>query len=243
MMKKEHSKNFKIKKLEYYHPIEILKRFQDFEDIVFLDSASSNEKNNRYSYICIDPVHSYAINSLNKNSLFNSQDEIDIRNILKKYRLKNKKNLPDFKCGFAGYISYDHCLGIENIEKINKNSLLMDNIYLGVFDIVIAFDLKLKKTYLYSYNLDNYFSVKNNINHNIRRNKIINLYNIPRIFHERLNSADFKWTAELSKNEYLNKIKKILSYIKAGDIFQVNFTQRFKSKIPKNFSLIQYYTK
>ena len=43
------------------------------------------------------------------------------------------------------------------------------------------------------------------------------------------------------KNEYLNKIKKILSYIKAGDIFQVNFTQRFKSKIPKNFSLIQYY--
>lgn len=243
MITNKYSKNFKTKKLNYFEPIEILKRFQDFEDIVFLDSASSSEKNNRYSYICVDPVHSFKIDHLNKNNLFNSCDEIKIRNILKKFKLKNKNHFPDFRCGLAGYISYDHCLGIENITEINNKPLQLDNIFLGVFDIVIAFDLKLKKTYLYSYNLDNYFKEKKIYDHNARRSKVINLYNIPRLFNENLDNPDFEWIAELTKKEYLNKIKKILSYIKAGDIFQVNFTQRFKSKIPKNFSLIQYYKK
>ena len=48
-----------------------------------------------------------------------------------------------------------------------------------MFDIVIAFDLKIKRSYVFSYDLDYYFKKKNNTAHKIRREKIINLYNIP----------------------------------------------------------------
>ena len=241
MMKQDYSKKIKIKNLNYIDPLEVLKRFQDYSEIVFLDSAGKYKKNNRFSYIAIDPVHSYKIKNTNCNNIFNKKDEKDIKQLLRKNIFKKKKSLPEFQCGLAGYISYDHCLGIENVKKINKKKPLLHNLYLGVFDIVIAFDLKLKRSYLYSYNLDDIYFKNVKLDHRSRRQKIINLYSVPRISNQNIDNIGFKWKSELTKQNYLKKIKKILNYIRSGDIFQVNFTQRFTSSIPKDFSSIFYY--
>ena len=60
-MKRKIEKKINIKELEYIDPIEVFKRFQDYNDLIFFDSASKSEKNNRYSYIALDPVHSYKV--------------------------------------------------------------------------------------------------------------------------------------------------------------------------------------
>ena len=159
-MKSEVIKKIKIKKLKYIDPLEALKRLQNYNELVFFDSASKSQKNNRYSYIALDPIHSYKINQRCKKSIFDKKTEIEIKKIFKKLSFQKKSGYPSFQCGLAGYISYDHCLSIEEIDPINKDIALESNLYLGMFDIVIAFDLKIKRSYVFSYDLDYYFKKK-----------------------------------------------------------------------------------
>ena len=49
----------KTEKLDYINPQDALLRFQDQNNLIFLDSANNTiSKNNRYSYIAFDPIDS-----------------------------------------------------------------------------------------------------------------------------------------------------------------------------------------
>ena len=117
-MKRKTEKKIKIKELEYLDPIEAFKRLQDYNDLIFFDSASKSQKNNRYSYIALDPVQSYKVSKQGRKSIFDTKTEIEIKKIYKKISFKKKNRYPSFQCGFAGYITYDQCLSIENINSI-----------------------------------------------------------------------------------------------------------------------------
>ena len=101
-------KRIKIKteKLDYINPQDALLRFQDQNNLIFLDSANNTiSKNNRYSYIAFDPIDSIKINKKNIN--FSSKEFIKARNILSKVNFKKIRSLPHFQCGYAGYVSYE----------------------------------------------------------------------------------------------------------------------------------------
>ena len=52
----------KTEKLDYINPQDALLRFQDQNNLIFLDSANNTiSKNNRYSYIAFDPIDSIKI--------------------------------------------------------------------------------------------------------------------------------------------------------------------------------------
>ena len=46
---------------------------------------------------------------------------------------------------------------------------------------------------------------------------------------------------ELSREDYLARVEKVIAYIKAGDIFQANFTQRFLAGRPDDYSAFNLY--
>lgn len=52
---------------------------------------------------------------------------------------------------------------------------------------------------------------------------------------------EINWTADLTKNEYLQKIKKVIEYIRAGDVFQVNLSQRFEADLPTGLNAFAHY--
>ena len=230
----------KTEKLDYINPQDALLRFQDQHNLIFLDSANNTiSKNNRYSYIAFDPIDSIKINKKNIN--FSSKEFIKARNILSKVNFKKIRSLPHFQCGYAGYVSYESGLINEKIRNNKKNEKIVPNIYLGLFDIVFAFDNKFKKAFLFSCDLNN--EIKNKANHKVRLQKAKNLYSIPRLNNAKVKLKGFNWKKDFTKKKYILKIKKVLEYIKDGDIFQANITQRFLSKIPNDFKSAQYYLK
>ena len=87
-MKRKTEKKIKIKELEYIDPIEVFKRLQDYNDLIFFDSASKSQKNNRYSYIALDPVQSYKVSKQGRKSIFDKKTEIEIKKIYKKLSIK-----------------------------------------------------------------------------------------------------------------------------------------------------------
>ena len=90
-------------------------------------------------------------------------------NIISKVSFKKIRSLPHFQCGYAGYLSYESGLINEKIRNNKKNEKIVPNIYLGLFDIVFAFDNKFKKAFLISCNLNN--EIKNIVNHEVRIQK------------------------------------------------------------------------
>ena len=174
----------KTEKLDYINPQDALLRFQDQNNLIFLDSANNTiSKNNRYSYIAFDPKDSIKINKKNIN--FSSKEFIKARNILSKVNFKKIRSLPHFQCGYAGYVSYESGLINEKIRNNKRNEKIVPNIYLGLFDIVFAFDNKFKKAFLFSCNLNN--EIKNKVNHEVRLQKAKNLYLIGRKILQRKN--------------------------------------------------------
>ena len=227
---------FKVSRLDYIEPVEAWKKFESYSNVIFLDSAGEQSENNRYSYLAISPLCNFKIEN---KKLY--KDDIEIKNgiknyfknILKKCSHSKISNVPPFQCGFSGYVTYDLCLNIENVKQIAKKEIKYPDLQFGLFDIVIAFDLKLKKAFLFSINLDHLKLSKNSVTHDTRRKEILSRYKLSYIPRAHKNFGSLKWFQEMPKKEYKRKINIIKKYIKQGDIFQANFTHSFWSKNTK----------
>ena len=152
-MKKILKNKFRVFKLDFIEPIRLFRKFETYTKLVFLDSAGHIGANNRYAYLAIDPIctikvknQKVYINDKEKNvSLKNF-----LQNILNTCSHSKIKGIPNFQCGLSGYVSYDYCLNIENIPQIDKKKSNFTDLNIGLYDLVFDFDLKLKKTLLFS---------------------------------------------------------------------------------------------
>ena len=237
-------KKLKVFNLNFIEPIELFKKFETYKELVFLDSAGTEETTNRYSYLAVDPLCTFKVK---KNKIFINNKEK--RGSLKKHlqkalsvcNHKKVKGLPSFQCGLSGYVSYDYCLNIEKIQPIDNKKNNFPDLNIGLFDLVFAFDLKIKKAFLFSINLDDTKYALGKKIHNLRRKKLLSLYKIPYITHSTVYKSRIKWKSEISKNDYKGKVKKIIKYINDGDIFQANFTHKFIAYKPYNLSEYVFY--
>ena len=243
-MKRILKNKFRVFKLDFIEPIELFRKFETYSELVFLDSAGDLGKDNRYSYLAIDPLLNIKVK--NKKISINGKEKQGnlkkiLQNLINTCSHKKINGIPNFQCGLSGYVSYDYCLNIENIPQIDKKNDDFTDLNIGLYDLVFAFDLKLRNAFLFSLNLDHTNYANNLESHIIRRKKILNFYNLPYITHSLPNKNHLKWKQETSKKEYKSKIKKIMNYINNGDIFQTNYTHKFTAQKPDNLTGSLFY--
>ena len=137
----------------------------------------------------------------------------------------------------AGYFSYDIIRYIEKIPDTCLDDLkLPDSRIMRPRILIIHDNLKKKIYFIYNCYLDE--KIKD---YSLKYNEIINEleYNI---FLSQLsnkakknhNNKKLIIKSNISKNKFLNNVKKAKKYIKLGDIFQVVLSQRFEAKLTKS---------
>lgn len=52
---------------------------------------------------------------------------------------------------------------------------------------------------------------------------------------------DMRWRSNFSKDKYEDRVSEVIDYIKAGDVFQVNLSQRFDAVLPPDFDAFAHY--
>lgn len=206
-----------IKKIKTnLNAFEIYTVIKDFNQSYILDSATKDQTS-RYSFMSAKPFDSIML----KNDI----RSFDIlREKLSKYKIKlNNKKFPLIS-GVVGYLSYN----LKNIiEKKLSNKAINDidmyDMYLNFYDWTIIYDNQNKETYIATYEL--FEDSKKNIN------EIINL--IENSEKPNLEIKDIEKTflkSNFKKEDYIQAIEKIREYIKDGDVYQVNMTQRFEGE-------------
>ena len=201
---------------------EIFTIFRNEKNSFILDSSMDEKKLGRYSFISSNPFKVLKYKNTLKNPLDNLQEE------LKKYKIENKTHLP-FIGGAVGYLSYDLGNYIERLPRTAIDDTNVYDLYFGLYNWVIVVDHLENKTYIATPDLD--IEKEQNIIKNIE--KQINeaeKIGIDSICYEEKEVEKTKLESNFTKNEFENAVRKVQDYIRKGDIYQANLTQRFKGK-------------
>lgn len=200
------------------------------EEFILLDSPRIN-KLSEYSYIVFDFSHkiSFKDDVVFKNNIKTEKEYWEIiREILKEIPSTYEKQ-EFFSGGVLGLVSYDYNRYLEKIENISVDDLNLPQLYFVVPRHIIVKNEKTKE--LFEINFSD-----NTINWSLDGD-----YEKPEIINREISWDDLnRFEANIKKEDFIEICSKAKAYIKEGDIFQVNLSQRFGAPIGNNEALELY---
>ena len=213
-----------IKKVDIYlDPINLYEMIKNEPYSFILESSLYDEKFGRYSIVSSSPFEIVEYTD-------DPQCIEKLRNIMNKYtsfNTDNKENLP-FTGGAVGYLSYDLGRYIEKIPEQAKKYIDVPDIYFGLYDWAYVVDHKLKSLYIVTPDIDK----EKEQAIIIKREKAIHEYKPIEI--EDVMEEKVALTSNFTKQGYIKSVEKVRDYIRSGDIYQANLTQKFAGKTKRS---------
>jgi len=220
--------------INFCDPVGLFRGFSDMPWAIFLDSALMSAEN-RYSFIGIDPFlklqSKHGQISVNQQ-VCSGNPFLQLKNLLKQYPLVIDSNLCPFQGGIMGYFGYDLCQHLEKLPQPLIDDMKFPDISIGFYDLVVGFDLLLKKAWVFSSGYPEQDNLARQHRATMRTNFLL----------EKIKSQTARSplsfsgiTGEIQSNftaaSYQAAVGAAIEYILAGDIFQVNLSQRFSAKL------------
>lgn len=221
-----------IEELEYRQdPTDILSSFADSPYSFFLDSSFNYKNLGRFSYLGCDP---FLVFKSKRDAVrlewdegrvenFNSNPFAALKNIFKHYSFLSgdNKDMP-FTSGGVGYFSYDLKDFVEELPSLATDDLKAPDSIFAFYDCVIVYDNLKRRSYIVGSGKAGQARLKKLkrkiLDSGSRRRGLFNAR------HPRLKS-------NFSKEAYMEAVRKAKLYIKRGDIYQVNLSQRFETTL------------
>ena len=220
-------------------PITLFNSLKRYPYAFFLDSASDYDKLGRFSFLGCDPFlvfkskkDSIALEWQDGKKETKKSDPFQaLKEIFKRYDVLTPAEGIPFTSGAVGYFAYDMKDLVENLPDSSADDLNLPDCILGFYDVVIIYDNLERSAYIASSGLPHTGSLGND------RRKAERL----REFKNRLSSHSkdkrpvfiprpLSLESNFSKASYVEIIEKAKAYIKKGDIYQVNLSQRFQTE-------------
>ena len=215
--------NFEIKELsKYYNPLDVYRLFKYSKDSAFLDSSEEDSPYSNYSFIGVNPIWKFKSKGhkcyLN-NQMLEGKDPFKlIEELVYKNKIEYDGDLP-FVGGVIGYFSYDTGRILEKLPDTSKVDFEIPDSNFILYENVIIFDLKNKKTYISALAKDTKESI-----HNIEEK--LKDYFIKEEVVFKGNSNKTIFSSNFKKEEYEKSISILKEYIRSGDVYIANMTRR-----------------
>ena len=201
------------------NPCEVYEAFRYERDTIILDSSKEDEKLSKYSFIGLNPYMTFCS--------FQNDGYIDgvkvkgnpfkiLEELLKRDKIVEKSNIPLIG-GAMGYISYDTGRIIEELPDSSSEDFKIPDMKFVFYRNIIIFDLIENKQYI------SYFADEEKAVQNI----------IERIEQIEVRDEEFsynneeKFISNFTKEAYKKSITRLKDYIRSGDVYIANMTQRF----------------
>ncbi len=224
-------------------PVSVYMKIRDKSEYSFLlESVEGGEKIARYSFIGFKPFMVFEAKGFEfKLEIIDERFSFIAENIKSEshplgalsqiftiFRSANTPELPRFTCGAVGYFGYESISLVEKIPTSGKDDLGVPDIFLMFFDSLLVFDNLKRKIFIIS-NVykDDRTSLKDDYYKALGK-----ITEVKSFLKRRVNpditkveiDDDFKFN--MTKEEFIEKVKKIKEYIVNGDIFQAVLSQR-----------------
>lgn len=222
---------------------EIFKVFKNDPYPVILDSSLNDNRLGRYSVVLSNP---YLVFKSKNNiveiiengvsNIFHGNPLGHLRELLHKYRTDAKSHLPCANGCCAGFFSYDLCRIIEKVPSLAKEEYDIPDIMQGFYNFAVIMDHQEGEVYVSAASVgrapgkDDVDVLKSVVEY--VKNKVINTKQPTKETApaDKLHS-DRSLKSDFTKETYCKIVEKAREYIRNGDIFQVNLSQRFRVKV------------
>ena len=209
---------------------------------IFLDSRMQHDEVARYSFLAVDPFEVIRCAADGQDSLTHLATRLD------RFPVANLPNLPPFQGGAAGLFSYDLGRSLERVPRPKYEEFLVPGLAIGLYDIVLAFDHLQDRAWIISQGLPEPPGLrrrrraerrlrwfKETLNRSastarqgsshtdVNRADKLPLHRLARQYPVD-EVADL--TSNFNPDQYQRAVQRVIDYIHAGDVFQVNLSQR-----------------
>ena len=204
----------------------------------FLDSGMDPEKLGRYSFMGSDPFLVMRSRGDEVTIIREGREEARRGNpfdvlgeLLTVYSLENRPAAIPFTGGAVGYFSYDLCHFVERLPTTAVDDLQLPECYLAFYDAVVAFDHLMGEAYVASTGFPELDEDRRRQRAADRlgevKDMVLNVQPVA-VAGPFMTAAGGSLTANFTHEGYLEAVATAREYICAGDIFQVNLSQRFE---------------
>jgi para-aminobenzoate synthetase component I len=218
--------------------VQVFRRLATLPHAVFFDSAMRHAELGRYSFIAADPVEWLCVAADRSDALALLADKLVNEPAMV------RPELPPFQGGWAGLFGYELTRSLEAIPAAVIDEFQIPALAVGLYDVVVAFDHATQAAWLISQGLpersgaarreralarmaefrerigkDRTSSAPNgaSLNRAIPMSELAPQYTV---------AGNTELTSTFSADGYCHTVQRAIEYIHAGDIFQVNLSQR-----------------
>ncbi|HEX5442565.1 MAG TPA: anthranilate synthase component I family protein [Pirellulales bacterium] len=209
-------------------------RLRGLPHCLWLDSALRHPTLGRYSFLTADPFDYLELSASDRGAF----DKLARRTI--DFGAATVPDLPPFQGGAAGLFSYDLAQQLERLPPPRRDEFEIPALALGFYDVVLAWDHVQNRAWLISHGFPENRSRRRRATERIAQFRewlarppqpIQARPGLPPITPDEL-APQFPvgqtphLTSNFSRDNYLQAVERAIEYIAAGDIFQVNLSQR-----------------
>jgi para-aminobenzoate synthetase component 1 len=207
--------------------------FLDLPYPVLLDSPKSGNTPARYSYLAADPF--MVVRSKGQRVWVEERSVVEgspfdvLRDLLGRYRIDRVPGLPPFQGGAIGYLAYELAHHLELLPGAAVDGLDLPELNIAFYDWVVAQDGITGKTWAIATGLPD----GGEAGARDRLDWIEECLGQPIPVASALQPAvgASRVTSNFTKDAYLRAVRTVKDYIAAGDVYQVNISQRFEADI------------
>lgn len=222
--------------------VDVFRSLCDLPHCVFLDSATTDARLARYSYVAADPFAVVAEQPGPESALER------LRQQLTRWSSRRVEGLPPFQGGAAGVLAYELGQTLERLPSARCRDFDLPRLLMGLYDVVVAFDHRQQRAWIVSQGWPETDPARR------RQRAVERLETLVRRIaagpvrgsaatapaETRLDVAGLAphhparglqgapegLLSNFTREEYLRAVERAIEHIHAGDIFQVNLAQR-----------------
>jgi len=217
-----------------------LRAFRDGRNLVLFDSALLRDRLGRYSFLSANPVRTATID----RPQFGLDPFRTPRQWSDAFQAETVPGLPPFQGGIAGHLSYELGSCFERLPMASRDEFQFPVAFFGLYDWVLAWDHLQQRVWLISQGFPEVEPTARQdraAQQLVRVQQQLDVRPPTRDDHSTaINPLEFAPQFELpgepgvssnfSRNAYLQAVERVIEYIRAGDIFQANLSQRLLAR-------------
>jgi para-aminobenzoate synthetase component 1 len=208
---------------------DIYSLFKKDKTVTLLDSGMDAEKLGRYSFVGLNPFTTFKYEDnvcIINNKKFKGEPFEELKKLINKYKIENNTEF-SYIAGAMGYFSYDLGRTIEELPVKATEEIKIPDCYFYFYDNAVIVDNLKRKVYITA------LGVLKDKKESIRNIEIKILNGFKFEYKER-NKSNIEFTSNFGVDEYIETVEKVRHYIRSGDIYITNLTQRFYCETKKD---------
>lgn len=215
-------------------PLAVWRKLLNQPGLIFFDSVRQDTPRGRWSFLACDPIETLVIQKPEQNGLAR------LAELVEKYESATVAGLPPFQGGVAGMIGYEFGQCLEPIRGAPRDAFQLPVLSVGIYDRVIAWDHHTDQAWFISHGFpaagaQRTDRAKARIDE-LRRQLESPTAPMRTFAQDAIPASELEpchavpgrenLFSNLSAEQYIAMAARGVEYIHAGDVFQVNLSQR-----------------